>query len=443
MENTMKNILLLVTLLFLTVCSFAQSVGINADGSSPQSSAMLDVKSTTKGLLLPRMTAAQKNAILSPAPGLLIYQTDGSKGVYQYTGTAWNQLDYGIASSQWTTDGANVYYTGGNVGIGTASPGSGLTVNAAVGPAIELQSAGQSKGYFVYDATNAVLGVGPGAVTNSVMFKDDKVGIGTGAPQGKLQVSSTSTGIDGKVLISSPSAEFSQVQIGNPTGNEASVSLIPNVTSFGNYASIASGSGDNAVWTMGPGVYGIAPTTFGIGNKGAGGSILNVTSAGKVGIGTTTPAATATLDINGVALSTAEAFSYHTTGVDVSYPWNYPVLSTLGYNTFAGTPYNTTTGVFTAPRAGFYRFSIFGYSNTPYSNPGDRYAMGILINNVLKSIGGGNYSLLDTPLSTYTQVVHLNATDTVKVAYMSSINAHLGIAGAGHHFYFQGEFVGK
>ncbi|MEA2097420.1 MAG: hypothetical protein U9P73_12120, partial [Candidatus Cloacimonadota bacterium] len=46
---------------------FAQSVVINSDGSSPDGSAMLDVKSTDKGFLAPRMTETQRDAISSPA----------------------------------------------------------------------------------------------------------------------------------------------------------------------------------------------------------------------------------------------------------------------------------------------------------------------------------------------------------------------------------------
>jgi len=47
---------------------FAQ-VGINTDNSTPDPSAMLDVKSTTSGMLVPRMTVDQRNAIVSPAEG--------------------------------------------------------------------------------------------------------------------------------------------------------------------------------------------------------------------------------------------------------------------------------------------------------------------------------------------------------------------------------------
>jgi len=54
---------------------FAQ-VAVNADGSAPDSSAMLDVKSAGKGFLLPRMTHAELNTIIDPADGLLVYCTD-------------------------------------------------------------------------------------------------------------------------------------------------------------------------------------------------------------------------------------------------------------------------------------------------------------------------------------------------------------------------------
>ena len=67
--------------------SFAQNVGINATGSLPDNSAMLDVSSTTKGLLPPRMTMAQRNLIDLPATGIIIYQTDGITGLYCNKGT--------------------------------------------------------------------------------------------------------------------------------------------------------------------------------------------------------------------------------------------------------------------------------------------------------------------------------------------------------------------
>ena len=70
----------------LSIPAFSQ-IAINTDGSQPNGSAMLDVSSTTKGFLAPRMGLASRNAISSPATGLLIYQTDNTPGYYQYDGS--------------------------------------------------------------------------------------------------------------------------------------------------------------------------------------------------------------------------------------------------------------------------------------------------------------------------------------------------------------------
>jgi hypothetical protein len=52
-------------------------------------SAAFEVDSTTKGLLLPRMTKTQRDAIGSPAAGLMVYQTDNTPGLRVYNGTSW------------------------------------------------------------------------------------------------------------------------------------------------------------------------------------------------------------------------------------------------------------------------------------------------------------------------------------------------------------------
>ena len=73
-------------LVFFTSCfiGYAQSVAINTDGSNPDGSAILDIKSSSKGILLPRLTKAQRDAVLNPSNGLLIYQTDNSPGIYTF-----------------------------------------------------------------------------------------------------------------------------------------------------------------------------------------------------------------------------------------------------------------------------------------------------------------------------------------------------------------------
>ncbi len=73
------------------------SVGIGT--TAPAASSLLEMKSTTKGFLVPRMTSAQRTAIASPATGLLVYQTDGTAGYYYYYGTGWRLLLYSAAST--------------------------------------------------------------------------------------------------------------------------------------------------------------------------------------------------------------------------------------------------------------------------------------------------------------------------------------------------------
>ena len=93
----MRKILLTMALCFI-VNVYAQSqnkfpssgaAGIGT--TSPNPSSLLEVKSTKKGILIPRMTKTQRNAISSPAQGLLIFQTNDSPGFYYYN-NGWNPL---------------------------------------------------------------------------------------------------------------------------------------------------------------------------------------------------------------------------------------------------------------------------------------------------------------------------------------------------------------
>ena len=77
------NIFRVFTLIsFLTLNTLYAQVGINT--GAPDPSAALEISSTEKGLLIPRMTKAQRDAIPSPATGLMIYQTDSDEGFYYY-----------------------------------------------------------------------------------------------------------------------------------------------------------------------------------------------------------------------------------------------------------------------------------------------------------------------------------------------------------------------
>jgi uncharacterized protein (TIGR02145 family) len=83
----MKTIFHLITLILL-VSGLNAQVAVNTDGSSPDGSAMLEIKSTDKGFLPPRMTTDQRDAIPGPAEGLWIYNTD-EQCIEFWNGTWW------------------------------------------------------------------------------------------------------------------------------------------------------------------------------------------------------------------------------------------------------------------------------------------------------------------------------------------------------------------
>lgn len=108
----MKNIVL-TFLILLAGLSYGQ-VGVGTN--SPHTSAALDIESTTKGLLTPRMTAAQRAAIGTPANGLVVYQTDSTQGLYCYVNGSWSAVSSGITAGTWAptiTTSSNGSITGG------------------------------------------------------------------------------------------------------------------------------------------------------------------------------------------------------------------------------------------------------------------------------------------------------------------------------------------
>ena len=114
-----KLILLLATINFL-IMAHAQ-VAVNSNGASADNSAMLDVSSTNKGMLIPRMTTAQRNAISSPATGLMVFDTD-ENNFYFYDGSNWTLINSG--SVKWNLSGNNITAadTTYSVGVGTTTP---------------------------------------------------------------------------------------------------------------------------------------------------------------------------------------------------------------------------------------------------------------------------------------------------------------------------------
>ena len=72
----MKRVVLLTSIFLQSLLSYSQSVAVNTDGTPADTSAMLDVKSSIKGILIPRMSTAERQAIITPATGLLVFDND-------------------------------------------------------------------------------------------------------------------------------------------------------------------------------------------------------------------------------------------------------------------------------------------------------------------------------------------------------------------------------
>lgn len=157
----MTRCMLLFAIIVAPLQLFSQT-GIGT--TSPDASAKLEVNSTNKGFLPPRMTSTQRAAIASPAAGLLVYQTDGTAGLYFYTGGAWVYIinstsnvlavangGTGTSSGSITGTGALTFTAGGtnqnitlspsgtgyavinnNVGMGTTTPVDRLDVRSAM-----------------------------------------------------------------------------------------------------------------------------------------------------------------------------------------------------------------------------------------------------------------------------------------------------------------------
>ena len=79
----------IITLLLFTALFTQAQVGIGVATASMDPSAQLEVASTTKGFLPPRMLASERASITTPAAGLLVFQTDAPEGLYYYTGSLW------------------------------------------------------------------------------------------------------------------------------------------------------------------------------------------------------------------------------------------------------------------------------------------------------------------------------------------------------------------
>ncbi len=103
-----KNLTQLLVVLISLLFAFETYAQVGIGTNQPDPSAQLEILSNSKGLLIPRMSGLQRNAILSPANGLLVYQTNGESGFYFFHNGGWQRL----ASTLDTGDSGNALLSG-------------------------------------------------------------------------------------------------------------------------------------------------------------------------------------------------------------------------------------------------------------------------------------------------------------------------------------------
>ena len=214
-----KSALLILFLAAFSLNVFGQNVAVtDVDGYNPHASAMLDVNSTTKGFLLPRLTAAQMSAIAGPSFGLMVYNTTDNT-IYYFNGLVWvNLLSLRVSklsSPDGTKPDALVVDNNGRIGIGQTSPLAGLHINPnGTGPDshIRLEYNATTFGNIYYDANGMNFMVrntgGSFSFLNSLgasnfIIKDNgNIGFGTPNPTANFEVKgSTITPIDSPLFV--------------------------------------------------------------------------------------------------------------------------------------------------------------------------------------------------------------------------------------------------
>jgi hypothetical protein len=342
-----------VTLFFfsLNLTIQAQNVGINDDGSLPDPSAMLDIQSNNKGLLIPRMTSAQRTAITSPATGLMIYQTDEISGFYYYNGTGWQAI--GSGSSFFAADGNNIYNTNdGDVGIGTNTPLAKLEVKDSSFRTPLLLNGGSSgttslglrflqpNDYsFKQFSMQASQPLYSKAGLN-FSYQDFEGDISAYAYLMRLQAFSDTT-----LQVYGSSEIFGDVHAHgarfiDPPGTPDTeiVHILSESAAYGLHVDLNAEYGDYAIaaHTTGPAgaIEGISDNGYGGYFATYGGGEALITGAGNVGIGTESPQAK--LDVNGTTNVRGELQRQAKTGSANLVPIAYGVIRSNG-NTSTGT----------------------------------------------------------------------------------------------------------
>lgn len=300
---------------------FAGSNGRIGMGTAiPNASAALDIRSTDKGLLIPRMNLAQRNGISNPATGLLVYQTNSMPGFYYYDGTQW--ITFGTAGHNGLSmDASDRIQLGGLLMKNTT------VTSGAFDMIYDLNSSGN---FEIRDNNTSFFFAG----------NDGRIGLGTSTPAEQLHATGNIRA-DGGRLFLGPSHQLHASSTSALTyySNHSTASQIILRDLEGERYGHLYGSGDGINFGLldGDGNWGYmqskdSHTAFRIDND----EKMRILASGNVGIGTATPGGKLTVDVD----PAARGFEVHTANGSTHIPW------TNGWSYLAGEGiiFRTTSG---------------------------------------------------------------------------------------------------
>jgi hypothetical protein len=336
-----KNLLATTMFTAMALYTQAQTNTFPATGSAgigtttPNPSSILEMSSTTKGMLLPRMTVAQRNAIVSPAIGLMIYQTNNTAGFYYYNGSGWTA----VTPIRWSLTGNAGTIPGTNfIGTTDAQPLM-FKINNIIAGLIDSTLMNTSIGFRTLDS------IAPGTFNSAFGFKS----------LSSAQDADYNTAIGASTLRLTTTGSYNTASGGN--------SLYHNTVGAGNtangYASLllnTEGASNTAI-----GYTSLFSNTFGSNNTASG--------AGSLYFNTTGQHNTA---------SGAGSLNGNTSGESNSAFGSFAGATSNGsYNTLIGAQSNTTVN-------GLTNATALGYQTVVDAS--NKVRIG---NTVITSIGGG------------------------------------------------------
>jgi len=244
------------TLAVVLIMGFTAQAQVGIGTPTPSPSSMLDITSTTKGLLMPRMTTGQRTAIPSPATGLQVYDTT-TNSFWYFNGTIWVNSGASVAQDLRFIGSNNHITQDAGIGNNGTSVGSGSNV------------IGIGAGTLIANTTGSInLGIGTSTLAANTSGGGN-TGIGTQA-----LTANTTGGFNtalGYLALQNNTTGSNNIAAGVQAGN--------NITTGGN--NIAIGNGTAVVFPTGNNQLNIANTIYGTGLTGGG--------AGFIGIGTGSP----------------------------------------------------------------------------------------------------------------------------------------------------------